>query len=96
MRVMFGGQDLLKISRRNCGQIRGGKIGFVFQDPMTSLNPVFTVGFQLVEPLRAHMGMSKAQARARSIELLRLVGIPTPSGGCRTIRTSFRAACGSG
>ena len=45
---------------------------------MTSLNPVYTVGFQLAEPLRAHMGMPKAQARARSIELLQLVGIPDP------------------
>jgi oligopeptide transport system ATP-binding protein len=60
--VMFGGQDLLKISR-GTAQIRGSKIGFIFQDPMTSLNPVYTVGFQLAEPLRAHMGMTKAQAR---------------------------------
>jgi ABC-type microcin C transport system duplicated ATPase subunit YejF len=63
---------------------------------MTSLNPVYTVGFQLAEPLRAHMGMSKAQARARSIELLNWSASRTPSGGSRTIRTSFRAACGSG
>ena len=74
--VMFGGQDLLKISPEELRQVRGSKIGFIFQDPMTSLNPVYTIGFQLAEPLRAHLGMSKAQARARSIELLRLVGIP--------------------
>jgi oligopeptide transport system ATP-binding protein len=74
--VMFGGQDLLKISDEELRQVRGSKIGFIFQDPMTSLNPVYTVGFQLAEPLRAHMGMTKAQARARSIELLELVGIP--------------------
>jgi ABC-type dipeptide/oligopeptide/nickel transport system ATPase subunit len=65
--------------QRGTAQIRGSKIGFIFQDPMTSLNPVYTVGFQLAEPLRAHMGMNKAQARTRSIELLELVGIPTPS-----------------
>jgi len=56
--------------------VRGGEIGFVFQDPMTSLNPVFNVGFQIMEPLRIHMGMNKAQARARAVELLELVGIP--------------------
>lgn len=74
--VMFDGQDLLKISNEELRNVRGSKIGFIFQDPMTSLNPVYTIGFQLAEPLRAHMGMSKAQARARSIELLELVGIP--------------------
>jgi oligopeptide/dipeptide ABC transporter ATP-binding protein len=57
--------------------VRGRSIGFVFQDPMTSLNPVFTVGFQLMEPLRAHLGLSKAQARARAAELLAMVGIPS-------------------
>tara|TARA_R110002020_G_scaffold136630_23_gene304869 strand:+ start:2709 stop:3728 length:1020 start_codon:yes stop_codon:yes gene_type:complete len=76
--VMFDGQDLLKISPEKLRQVRGSRIGFIFQDPMTSLNPVYTVGFQLAEPLRAHMGMPKAQARARSIELLQLVGIPDP------------------
>tara|TARA_R110002012_G_scaffold7936_2_gene36629 strand:+ start:7445 stop:8464 length:1020 start_codon:yes stop_codon:yes gene_type:complete len=75
-KVMFDGQDLLKISPEELRKIRGSKIGFIFQDPMTSLNPVYTIGFQLAEPLRAHLGMSKAQARTRSIELLQLVGIP--------------------
>ena len=74
--VMFDSQDLLKISPEELRKVRGSKIGFIFQDPMTSLNPVYTIGFQLAEPLRAHLGMSKAQARARSIELLQLVGIP--------------------
>ena len=50
--VMFDGQDLLKISPEELRKVRGGKIGFVFQDPMTSLNPVFTVGYQIAEPLR--------------------------------------------
>jgi len=75
-KVMFDGQDLLKISPEELRKIRGSKIGFIFQDPMTSLNPVYTIGFQLAEPLRAHLGMSKAQARTRSVELLQLVGIP--------------------
>ena len=75
-RVTFEGQDLLQIDDRKLRDVRGGRIGFVFQDPMTSLNPVFTVGMQIMEPLRAHMGMGKAQARARAQELLELVGIP--------------------
>ena len=74
--VLFDGEDLLKIHPNDLRHVRGGKIGFVFQDPMTSLNPVFNVGFQIMEPLRIHMGMTKPQARARAVELLELVGIP--------------------
>ncbi|GFE65765.1 ABC transporter ATP-binding protein [Litoreibacter roseus] len=75
-RVIFDGVDLLKADAKTLRSVRGGKIGFVFQDPMTSLNPVFTVGFQIAEPLRKHMGLGKRAARARSVELLELVGIP--------------------
>ena len=75
--VHFGGRDLLQASEDELRKLRGGDIGFIFQDPMTSLNPVFTVGFQLMEPLRIHKGMNKAEARARSVELLELVGIPS-------------------
>ena len=74
--VMLGDRDLLKIDAESLRQVRGAKVGFVFQDPMTSLNPVFTVGMQIMEPLREHMGMDKAQAEARAVELLELVGIP--------------------
>ncbi len=74
--VNFEGNNLLEISEDQLRSVRGAKIGFIFQDPMTSLNPVFTVGFQLMEPLRNHMGMTRKQARARAIELLQLVGIP--------------------
>ena len=74
--VMFEGRDVLKMSQQELRDIRGSRIGFVFQDPMTSLNPVFTVGFQLAEPLRKHMGMDKKAARHRAVELLELVGIP--------------------
>jgi oligopeptide transport system ATP-binding protein len=74
--VMLGNQDLLKIGTDALRHVRGAKVGFVFQDPMTSLNPVFTVGNQLMEPLRLHMGMDKRQAEARAVELLELVGIP--------------------
>ncbi len=74
--VLFDGHDLLRCDADTLRDIRGGRIGFVFQDPMTSLNPVFTIGFQIMEPLRVHMGLSKAQARTRARELLDLVGIP--------------------
>lgn len=74
--VIFEGRDVLKMSADELRSIRGSKIGFVFQDPMTSLNPVFTVGFQIMEPLRKHMGLTKTEARKRAVELLELVGIP--------------------
>ncbi len=75
-RVMFQGHDLLKLPPQRLREIRGPGIGFIFQDPMTSLNPVFTIGNQLMEPLRKHMGMGKGAARRRAQELLELVGIP--------------------
>ncbi len=74
--VLFGDMDLLKANDETLRAIRGARIGFVFQDPMTSLNPVFTVGFQLMEPLLKHMGLNRRQARKRAQELLELVGIP--------------------
>ncbi len=77
--VEFNGQDLTKLEINELRLVRGGQIGFIFQDPMTSLNPVFTVGFQLMEPLRIHLGLSRRAARKRSVELLELVGIPEAS-----------------
>ncbi|MCB2001998.1 MAG: ABC transporter ATP-binding protein, partial [Rhodoferax sp.] len=74
--VMFDGLDLLRCTPEQLRAIRGGRIGFIFQDPMTSLNPVFTVGFQIMEPLREHMGLTGEAARKRARELLELVGIP--------------------
>ncbi|WP_212525292.1 ABC transporter ATP-binding protein [Actibacterium sp. MT2.3-13A] len=74
--VMFDGEDLLKVREERLRALRGARIGFVFQDPMTSLNPVFTVGYQIMEPLRKHMGLDKQAARNRARELLELVGIP--------------------
>ncbi|MFO1142748.1 MAG: ABC transporter ATP-binding protein [Amaricoccus sp.] len=74
--ILYQGREVRTMSARALRELRGGEIGFVFQDPMTSLNPVFTVGYQLVEPIRVHMRLSKAQARDRAAELLSLVGIP--------------------
>jgi peptide/nickel transport system ATP-binding protein len=75
--VLFEGQDLLKLKPRSdeMSAIRGNKIGMIFQEPMTSLNPVLTVGYQTNEMLSIHLKMSKKAARERSIELLKLVGI---------------------
>ena len=73
--VLLGGQDLLKMSDDDLRAVRGARVGFVFQDPMTSLNPVFTIGDQIAEPLRKHKGMTKPEAEARAVELLELVGI---------------------
>jgi peptide/nickel transport system ATP-binding protein len=77
-RALLDGEDLLTMSPERLRQVRGPGVGMVFQDPMTSLNPVLTVGRQLTEGLRAHGSMSKAAARKRAVELLGEVGLPDP------------------
>jgi peptide/nickel transport system ATP-binding protein len=77
-RVLFEGTDLLALSPRRLRQVRGRQISYVFQEPMTSLNPVFTVGYQIGEVLRRHLGLSRAAARTRTVELLQLVRISAP------------------
>lgn len=74
--VLFDNQDLLKMSDDEIRNVRGAKISFIFQDPMTSLNPVLTIGEQVAEPYRVHYGVSKAVALNRAIKYLKLVGIP--------------------
>ena len=74
--VIFEGQDLLKLSERQMRSIRGNKIAMIFQEPMTSLNPVLTIGRQLTETVEVHMGLSPEAAVRRSVELLDMVGIP--------------------
>ncbi len=76
--ALFEGRDLQTMSNADLRKVRGGDIGFVFQDPMTSLNPVMRIGDQICEPLLYHRGMKKEEARARAVELLKLVGIPGP------------------
>ncbi len=73
--IIFKGRDLLKLSDEEMRKVRGREIAMVFQEPMTSLNPVLTVGRQLTEPCEIHLGMSPAQSRARAVEILGLVGI---------------------
>ena len=74
--VIFQGRDLLKLSDEEMRNVRGNRIAMIFQDPMTSLNPVLTVGRQISEALELHLGMDEGQARARTIELLEMVHIP--------------------
>ena len=71
--ILYNGKDLLKLSERDMRKIRGNDISMIFQEPMTSLNPVFTVGQQIMESLTLHQGMTKKQARARAVEMLTLV-----------------------
>jgi peptide/nickel transport system ATP-binding protein len=77
--VLFNGRNLLDLTDEQMREIRGRDISMIFQEPMTSLNPILTIGLQITEPLRIHLGMSEQQARERAIELLGLVGIPDPS-----------------
>ena len=78
-RILFEGQDLLEMSPTEIRHIRGNNIAMVFQEPMTSLNPVLTINRQITETLELHLHMNKASARERAIELLHTVGIPDPA-----------------
>jgi dipeptide transport system ATP-binding protein len=103
--MSFNGQDLLAMTPEQRRKIIGRDIAMIFQEPIASLNPCFTVGFQIEEVLRVHMGMDKAQRRARAIELFQLVGIPDPadrlgsyphqmSGGqCQRVMIAMAIAC---
>lgn len=77
-RLVFDGKDLMKLDDSERRSIIGKDMTMIFQEPLSSLNPCFTVGFQIIETLRLHLGLSKKQARARAIEILREVGIPAP------------------
>jgi len=76
--VLYKGRDLMELSQDDMREVRGKEIAMIFQDPMTSLNPVYTVGWQIEEQINAHESLAKGAARARVIELLRAVGIPNP------------------
>jgi len=104
-RMVFDGKDLMTLSPADRRKLVGKDMAMIFQEPMTSLNPCFTVGFQIEEVLKVHMGMERAARRARAIELLTLVGIPEPaerlrsfphqmSGGqCQRVMIAIALAC---
>ena len=77
-RILFGGDDLMRLDERAMRGVRGARIAMIFQEPMTSLNPVFTIGWQIDETLAYHTDLSRRERRERSIEMLRLVEIPNP------------------
>jgi len=78
-KLEFGGRDLQKMSEKERRQIVGAEVAMIFQDPMTSLNPCYTVGFQIMEAIKVHQGGNKKTRRQRTIDLLNLVGIPDPA-----------------
>jgi oligopeptide transport system ATP-binding protein len=87
--VMFDGQDLVKMPENEVREIRGRDVAMIFQDPMTSLNPVLTIEEQLTETLRAHKKVTPAEARNRAIELLNFVGIPKPENRLKSYPHQF-------
>jgi peptide/nickel transport system ATP-binding protein len=78
-RILFEGRDLLRLSEDEMRTLRGRDLAMIFQEPMTSLNPVLTIGFQIMEPLLIHLKMTEEQARTRAMDLLKMVGIPDPA-----------------
>ena len=93
--VMFGDRDVLTLSADERRKLRGGKMSMIFQEPMTSLNPVHTIGQQIVEAILAHTTMSPQAAKARAIEMLELVRIPSPAQRIDDYPHSCPAACAS-
>ena len=87
--LRFDGHDLLTLPERQRRKLTGKDLAMIFQDPTTSLNPCFTVGFQLAETLKLHLGMTRQQAHRRSIELLEQVGIPAPESRLRLYPHQF-------
>jgi ABC-type dipeptide/oligopeptide/nickel transport system ATPase component len=77
-RIDFAGQDILQLSEQQMQKIRGNQIGIIFQEPMTSLNPIHTCGKQIMEPLLIHKNMTKKEAKAKAMDMLKKVGIPNP------------------
>ena len=93
-RMTLGGVDLMSLSERGMARIRGNRMSMIFQEPMTSLNPAYTVGSQMAEVLTRHKGASRAAALERAVELMGRVGITAPEMA-RPVSASARAACAS-
>ena len=87
--VHFDGMDLLRVDERRLRHVRGGQIGMIFQDPLTSLNPLMAVGEQIAESLRLHRGMGRSEAAAEAVELLARVGIADPEQRATELPSSF-------
>lgn len=78
--ALFAGKNLLELTEKELDELRGNRISMIFQDPLTSLNPVFTVGNQITESIRTHMNLSKEEAKERAVQVLAKVGMPDPAG----------------
>ena len=91
-KLRFDGRDLLTMSARERRQLTGKDVAMIFQEPSTSLNPCFTIGFQLAETLKKHEGMDSKAAKRRSIELLEQVGIPAPESRLKAFPHQMSAA----
>ncbi|MDA3955453.1 ABC transporter ATP-binding protein [Oceanispirochaeta sp.] len=87
--ILFDGRDLAKLSQRELSDIRGNEIAMIFQDPMTSLNPVYTIKNQMVEVIRRHKKISRSKAQEEAVEMLRLVGIPEPESRINSFPHEF-------
>ena len=93
--ILFRGEDILKKNEAELREIRGGEIAMIFQDSLSALNPVYTVGNKMVELIRRHTNMNKKEAKARVLELLTAVGITDPEKAMNSYPTSFPAVCAS-
>lgn len=93
--ILFQGRDLLKLKEDERRKVRGAEMAMIFQDALSSLNPVLSVGDQLGEMFVVHRGMSKKDARAKAVELMERVRIPAARSGSGTTRTSSPAVCAS-
>ena len=94
--IRFQGRALLGLKEKQLADVRGTGIAMIFQDPMTSLNPVYTIGWQIAEAIRAHQDIGKEAAQARAIELLAKVGIPNPAERVDNYPHEFSGGCASG
>lgn len=94
--ILFRGEDLLKKTETEMKEIQGNHISMIFQEPMTSLNPVLTVGWQIAENLRTHYHISSHEAKQRALEMLHKVNIPMPEQRYRAYPHQLSGVCGSG
>ena len=94
--ILWKGRDLVSLDAEGMRKVRAKEIAIVFQEPMTSLNPVYTVGAQIAEVIRIHEGLNRRDALDRATEMLKLVNIPTQSDASTITRTNSPAECASG